>query len=114
MDETLARAIWDRIDLSGGGRRLRNLRISIIGVSSLRRAEGEIVRRLASQFLISRSMSYVGGHMKVKEIGKGQIESQTASQLEYDESELFELPKRVQEVVSSLWPSESEDFTWDF
>ncbi|OKL56527.1 hypothetical protein UA08_08262 [Talaromyces atroroseus] len=114
MDETLGKAIWDRIDLSGGGKRLRNLRISILGVSSLRRAEGEIARRLARQFLITRSMSYVGGHMKIREIGQGRIESQTARQLEYDQDEVFELPKRVQEIVFSLWPSETEQFTWDF
>lgn len=47
MDETLAKAIWDRVDLSGGGKRLRNLYISIFGVSSLRQAEGEIAKRLA-------------------------------------------------------------------
>jgi hypothetical protein len=114
MDETLAKAIWDKIDLSGGGKRLRNLRISILGVSSLRRAEGEIARRLARQFLITRSMSYVGGHMKIREIGQGRIESQTARQLEYDEDEVFELPKRVQEIVLSLWPTETQEFTWDF
>lgn len=116
MDETLAKAIWERIDLSVGGKRLRNLRVSIIGVVSLRRAEGEIARRLARQFLISRSISHMGGHMKIKEIGKGRIESQIATQLKYDvqNDEVFELPKRVQEVVSSLWPSKSEEFTWDF
>lgn len=47
-------------------------------------------------------MSYVGGHMKIREIGQDRIESQTTRQLEYDEDEVFELPKRVQEIIFSL------------
>lgn len=116
MDETLAKGIWDRVDLSGGGKRLRKLRISIIGITSLRRPEGEIARRLARSFLISRSMSYTGAYMKVREIGKELIDLQTARQSDYDlnSDEPFEVPKQVQEVVSSLWPFEHEEFTLNF
>jgi hypothetical protein len=104
MAETLAKAIWNRIDLSGGGKRLRKLRLSLIGITSLRRAEGEIARRLTRSFLISRSMSYVGAYMKIREIGKELIDLETARQLKYDLDldEHFEVPKHVQEVVSSL------------
>lgn len=116
MDDTLAKAIWDRIDFSGGGKRLRKLRLSVIGITSLRRAEGEIARRLARSFLLSRSMSYTGSYMKVREIGKELIDLQTARQLKYDLSldEPYELPRQVQEVVSSLWPLEPGEFALNF
>lgn len=116
MDETLAKAIWERIDLSGGGKRLRKLRISVIGITSLKRAEGEIARRLARSFLISRSMSYTDTNMKIREIGKELIDLYTAGQAKYDLDldEPFEVPRQVQEVVSSLWPFEPEEFTLNF
>lgn len=96
MDEILFKAIWDRIDLSGGRKRLRKLRLSVIGITSLRRAEGEIARCLARSFLMSRSMSYVGAYMKIREIGKELIDLQTARQLKYDLDldEPFEVPTR--------------------
>ncbi|OKL58292.1 hypothetical protein UA08_06553 [Talaromyces atroroseus] len=114
VDGTQAKAIWGVIDSSSGGKRLRKLRISIIGFHGLEREDGEVARRLARSFLISRSILCTNAHMKIREIEKGEIELQTARQLEYDWDEVFELSKRLQEVIAFLWLSRSEEVTWDF
>lgn len=114
MDEELAWAIWGVID-SGGGERLRNLRISIFGSESLPRADSEVIRRyLSRSFLISRSMSCTGAHVKLSEIGKEEKELQAARQREYDDNKVLKMPKRVQKIIKSIWPSESEKVNWKF
>jgi hypothetical protein len=58
MDEILAKAIGDWIDTSRGGRQLKNLHISVIGIHSLEQVDSEVARRLARSFLISRSIHW--------------------------------------------------------
>ena len=67
MDEILAKPIWGWIDISGGGRQLKNLHIPVIGIHSLEQADSEVARRLARSFLISRSILHTGPHVRIRD-----------------------------------------------
>lgn len=61
--------------------------------------------------LFSSLDRYTGPHVRIKEIGKERVQLQAARQQEYEGGEVFEFPKRLQEVIKSLLPSEPEELT---
>lgn len=103
VDEVLVSKIWQLISSKQSSRRLRNLRITPVGMEFFDKLEQQILGQLGRSFLVQPPR--VGEvNVQIQEIGRIAWELWWESQVRDDEESTL-VPKPVELVLRELWPN---------
>ncbi|OJI88778.1 hypothetical protein ASPTUDRAFT_79798 [Aspergillus tubingensis CBS 134.48] len=108
VDESLVTEIFNLVFFHQETRKIKYIRVNLVGADLFRRELEHVIRQLGRSFLVTRKDFYLNEEVlvDVKEIGRVAWQLWREDEIGY--SGPIQIPREVKEVLEELWPLQSD------